>query len=124
MSRFLSLAVATVTLIVTVAGAASAPKRPGGPLALPQDGTLLGLHDLRREGHLVCIVGHTHTGSSAGMPSRKSAEIAAMRNWSEFTALEYGSHWGNPTLSANKTMKCSGRGNSYSCDFESRPCRR
>lgn len=90
----------------------------------PDDGTLVGLHELRREGNLTCMASHTHSGVSAGLPSRKAAEVAAMRNWSEFTALEYGDQWGNPSRSASKTMKCSHNGTSHSCDFESRPCRR
>ena len=124
MSRVFTLAMIGLTLLATAAEAASPQRRAGAPLALPQDGSLLALHDLRREGNLVCIVGHTHTGSSVGMPSRKAAEVAAMRNWAEFTGWEYGSHWGNPSLSANKSMQCSGLGNKHSCDFESRPCRR
>lgn len=110
----------------SVAAASAAPqhKRAGAAVMRPDDGTLVGLHELRREGNLTCMVGHTHAGASIGMPTRKAAEVAAMRNWSEFTALEYGGQWGNANLSANKIMRCSGSGTSYSCDFESRPCRR
>ena len=125
MGRWLSIACACLMLVATAAVAAPQHKRTAGAAAMrPDDGTLVGLHDLRREGHLTCMVGHTHSGASAGLPSRKAAEVAAMRNWSEFTALEYGDQWGNPNLSANKTMKCSGAGNNYGCEFESRPCRR
>ncbi len=85
---------------------------------------MVSLHDLRREGHLVCMADHFHNGSSSGEPSRKAAEIAALRSWSSFTAWEYGNHWGNPAMAASKTMRCSGDGRTWSCDFDARACRR
>lgn len=124
MGRMFSIMSACLMLTATIAMAAPQHRRVGPPNMRPEDGTLVGLHELRREGNLTCMVDHTHTGSSVGMPSRKAAEVAAMRNWAEFTALEYGDQWGNPGLSANKSMTCSGSGNNFSCDFESRPCRR
>ncbi len=124
MGRLFSIVCACLTLAATTAIAAPQHKRTGAAVMRSDDGTLVGLHDLRREGNLTCMIGHTHSGASSGLPSRKAAEVAAMRHWSEFTALEYGDQWGNPNLSANKTMKCSVSGSSYSCDFESRPCRR
>jgi hypothetical protein len=125
MTRLISLVAVVLALVIAATAGAAPQKRPSlGGLNHPADGSLLGLHELRREGNLVCIVDHTHLNSSAGQPSRKAAEVAAMRAWASFTAWEYGSHWGNPALSANKTMKCSGSNNSYGCDFEARPCRR
>ena len=124
MGRFFSIVCACVALAATAAIAAPPHKRTGAAVMRPDDGTLVGLHELRREGNLTCMADHTHSGASVGQPSRKAAEGAAMRNWSEFTALEYGDQWGNPHLSASKRMKCSFSGTSHSCDFESRPCRR
>jgi hypothetical protein len=88
------------------------------------DGALVGLHDLRREGNKTCMVGHSHNGSSYGMRSRNQAEATALRNWSEFTALEYGGHWGSPSLASDKSMKCSTGGSGWNCDFDARPCKR
>jgi hypothetical protein len=89
-----------------------------------QDSSLVGLHELRREGPLVCMVGHTHLGSSAGQPSRKAAEYVARAEWASFTAWEYGPQWGNSSLAADKTMNCTNIGATHACEFEARPCRR
>lgn len=94
------------------------------PAAAQSDGALVGLHELRREGKKTCMVGHSHNGSSYGQRSRGQAEAVALRNWSEFTALEYGGHWGSPALSSDKTMRCSQNTSGWSCDFDARPCKR
>jgi hypothetical protein len=114
----------SVAAPVTAAQKVKRTQVAGAAQMIPQDSSLVGLHDLRREGNLVCMVGHTHIGSSTGQPTRKAAEVVAMRNWSEFTAWEYGGHWGSATSSANKRMTCSGTAGKFNCDFESRPCRR
>jgi hypothetical protein len=88
------------------------------------DGALVGLHELRREGNKTCMSGHFHSGSSAGVANRGRAEVEAQRSWSDFTALEYGAHWGSPALASNKSMKCSQGGSGWSCEFEARPCKR
>jgi hypothetical protein len=88
------------------------------------DGALVGLHDLRREGKKICMVGHSHNGSSYGLRTRSQAEAAALRNWSEFTALEYGGHWGSPSLASDKTMTCGMGSSGWNCDFDARPCKR
>jgi hypothetical protein len=109
------LFLAAALMVFSSIGAVSAPA---------QDGALVGLHDLRREGGKTCMSDHTHSGSSNGEASRQRAEAGALRNWSEFTALEYGGHWGSPSLAGSKTMKCSQGSSGWSCEFEARPCRR
>ncbi len=99
-------------------------QRKRAPSASAQDGALASLHEQRREGNRVCMVDHFHNGSSAGQPSRKAAEVAAMRSWAEFTAWEYGDHWGNPAMAGSKSMRCGNDGKSWSCDFDARACRR
>jgi hypothetical protein len=88
------------------------------------DGALVGLHDLRREGKKICMVDHSHNGSSSGLATRAQAEAAALRNWADFTALEYGGHWGSPLLASDKSMKCGQGSSGWSCDFDARPCKR
>jgi hypothetical protein len=88
------------------------------------DGALVGLHDLRREGNKTCMSEHFHNGSSNGLANRSQAEAAALRNWSEFTAFEYGGHWGSTALAGSKSMKCSQGSSGWSCDFDARPCKR
>ena len=109
--RYLILAVMIMGPAATSATAAS-------------DGALVGLHELRREGKKICMAEHAHNGSSYGLASRNQAEAAALRNWSEFTALEYGGHWGSPSLASGKTMKCSQGSSGWGCEFDARPCKR
>jgi hypothetical protein len=104
---------ATVALMVATAGAHAAT-----------DGALVGLHDLRREGGKTCMSEHLHSGSSSGEPTRGRAEAGALRSWADFTALEYGAHWGSTSLAGSKAMKCSQGPSGWSCDFEARPCKR
>jgi hypothetical protein len=114
MRAFLLAPVAlAATLVATTAGALAAT-----------DGALVGLHDLRREGGKTCMSDHFHSGSSSGEPSKGRAEIGALRNWADFTALEYGGHWGSTALAGSKSMKCSQGSGGWSCDFEARPCKR
>lgn len=92
-----------------------------GP-ALAQEEGLSGLHSKVRVGSKLCFADHSHAGFSSGERSRKAAEIAAIRNWQGFTAMEYGSAWGSYNLAVGKSMQCSG-GGSWSCSIDARPCR-
>ncbi len=105
--------VATIFLGLVLAAA--------GP-AFGQDAGLSGLHAKVRVGSKLCFADHSHSGNSSGQPSRKAAEIEAIRNWQDFTALEYGSAWGRFSLAAGKMIECSG-GSSWSCSVDARPCR-
>lgn len=91
--------------------------------AAQQDSGLVGLHTLRREGGKICMIDHTHTGTSSGQPTRKAAEAAAARDFAGFTAWEYGGHWGNFALAGSKQMSCSQGGGGWSCSVEARPCK-
>jgi hypothetical protein len=83
-----------------------------------------GLHAQRREGGRVCMSDHFHHGTSAGQPTKKAAEVAAIQDWAGFTSLEYGSAWGNYALAASKSMQCSQASSGWSCELDARPCRR
>ena len=80
------------------------------------------LHDKVRTGGKLCFSDHSHSGSSAGHSSRKSAEREAIRSWQDFTAWEYGGSWASYNMAAGKSMSCSG-GGTWSCSVEARPCR-
>jgi hypothetical protein len=88
-----------------------------------QDGAMASLHAQRREGGKICMADHFHNGSSSGQPSRKAAEIAAIRDWAGFTAWEYGTHWGNYGIAGSKRINCTQSGSSWGCDLEARPCK-
>ncbi len=80
------------------------------------------IHDLRKEGKRVCIVGHYHYGSGTG-GTKKRAEADAIASWASFTDLEYGSAWANFQKAANRRLSCSTGVGGFSCNVEARPCR-
>ena len=92
-----------------------------GPAAAEEG--MSGLHDKVRVGGKLCFSDHSHSGNSSGERSRKAAETAAIRNWQDFTAWEYGRAWGSYGLAVGKSMQCSGSGASWGCSLEARPCR-
>ncbi|MEO1695091.1 MAG: hypothetical protein AAFR55_07625 [Pseudomonadota bacterium] len=109
--------VALILTAVIAAGALAAPA------IAQQDGALVALHTLRKEGRSICMVGHFHLGTSSGARTRKLAARAAMRDWSSFTAWEYGGHWGSTKRAKNKSMSCQRLSRGWSCDFNARPCK-
>ncbi len=85
---------------------------------------LADIHEHVRVGKKVCMKDHFHDGTSAGQPSRKAAEIEAIKVWQGFTGWEYGGAWGSFKLAESKGINCSGGGNSWACNVTARPCRR
>jgi len=87
---------------------------------------LAGIHEWVRVGSKTCMKDHFHNGSSSAMPTRKAAEIEAMRSWQDFTAWEYGRAWGSFRMAESKSVSCSGKNadRSWSCQVSARPCRR
>ena len=62
-------------------------------VASADDTGLASIHEWRHAGSKTCFVDHTHDGSGTG--ATKSAALAeAIRNWQDFTVLEYGTDWG------------------------------
>ena len=97
----------------------------GASAASAQETGLDALHEQRREGNRICMVSHTHNGSSpANMNSRKAAEDAAIKDWVGFTTWEYGTPWGSYKLATGKKMNCSKTTTStWSCNVEARACK-
>jgi hypothetical protein len=81
------------------------------------------LHGMKREGKRLCLDGHFHSGESSGMPSKKAAEIEAIRSWAGFTAFEYGTDWAQWTKAASKSMGCTQGSSGWGCVIEARPCK-
>jgi hypothetical protein len=80
-------------------------------------------HDLRKErGHL-CFADHYHYGSSLGLASRKAAEFEAVKSWSGFVDLEYGSDWAHWVRASSKQVDCSQSTAGWGCSISARPCR-
>lgn len=81
------------------------------------------MHDWRREGNKTCMVGHFHYGQSYGIPSKKQAEVAAIKDWQGFTAFEYGSTWANFSLAGSRGIRCEQGASGWGCNVEARPCK-
>jgi len=81
------------------------------------------LHQKRREGGRLCMVDHFHDGYGQAS-KRGGAEAAAILNWRQFTAGEYGLAWHSYKMAASKAMKCSESGGMWSCHATARPCRK
>lgn len=81
------------------------------------------LHSMRREGKRLCLESHFHTGSSAGAPTKKAAEVAAVKAWAEFTAWEYGTDWAQWVRAGSKKLACAQSGASWGCEAEARACK-
>jgi hypothetical protein len=92
-------------------------------LAAAEESGLAGLHAQKSEGKRICMSEHFHHGSSAGKPTQKEAEAAAIRDWSGFTGFEYGEAWSDYAIAASKTMKCARSGDDWSCELDARPCK-
>ena len=72
-------------------------------------------------GH-TCMQDHSHSGKG-GDAFQAHAMTKAARDWSDFTALEYGPAWGNFSIAANKQMKCGQLRDAWICEVEAVPCR-
>ena len=63
----------------------------GGAPAMAQE--MADIHEQRHERGVICFTDHFHYGSSAGASSKRGAEIAAIKSWSDFVDFEYGPAW-------------------------------
>lgn len=106
---FVGLAAAAVMFVAT------AP-------AVADDTGFASMHDQRREGGRLCLVGHYHYGSGNGR-TKAAAQKAAISSWASFTAFEYGTDWARFSRAASKRMSCSGSAGNVDCQLEARPCR-
>lgn len=94
----------------------------GGAVAQSQETGLAEIHTWVKVGRKTCMLDHFHDGSGTG-PTRAVAERAAIHAWAEFTAWEYGPHWGRYSMAASKKATCSRESGSWRCAVEARPCR-
>lgn len=72
-------------------------------------------------GH-VCMADHTHTGKG-GAADPVSAQRQAIKDWSEFTAFEYGDAWGHYGIAGHKQVRCGQLRGAWMCEVEAVPCR-
>lgn len=95
-----------------------------GPVRADDNGVAASIHDVKREGRKLCQVGHFHSGSSAGISTKKGAMAEAIDSWQSFTAFEYGTDWASFRNAASKSVSCSQSSGGWGCDIEARPCKR
>lgn len=91
------------------------------PAAAEESG-MASMHTWKKVGRKTCLVGHQHSGSGSGM-NKKLAEVQAIRSWSGFTDLEYGSTWANFSNAIEKSVRCGPSGGGFQCDLLATPCR-
>ncbi|MBU2583195.1 MAG: hypothetical protein KJ622_15915 [Alphaproteobacteria bacterium] len=89
---------------------------------------LAAIHDLAVENGRLCMSDHPHFGQTGSWPTLAQARTSAIRSWSGFTRIEYGEDWAQFELAADPKLDCSqsatGRGDSWTCAAQARPCRR
>lgn len=90
--------------------------------AVADDTGFASMHDWRRERGRTCFLDHYHYGNGSGK-TKKAAEIDAIKSWSSFTDLEYGSDWARFSRAASKAIKCQPASSGWECSIEARPCR-
>lgn len=66
---------------------------------------------------------HEHWGDSAGKGSRNEAYAYAVRNWSAFVKLEYGSRYADFNLALKKEVTCKDDHGSWGCIIKAQACR-
>jgi len=112
-----------VKLQLSTAASAAALCFMIAPPALADETGLADVHTMRREGAQLCFLDHFHYGSSAGQASERAAKAVAVRSWSGFVDLEYGSDWAHYGRAHSKSLKCENSTSGWSCFIEARPCK-
>lgn len=93
------------------------------PAFADDTGLATSLHSVRKEKGRLCQVDHFHFGSSAGLANKKIAMAHAIESWQSFTALEYGTDWGNFRKAGSQSAKCTVSSGGWGCEVQARPCK-
>lgn len=93
------------------------------PKAMADETGFAGIHSWVKVGRKTCLADHFHTQSGTGS-TKKEAQRAAARAWSEFTAWEYGTSWASFRRAASRSIKCSKSDTGWSCVADARACRK
>ena len=103
-----------IAVALTLAGGASQ--------SLADDNGVAGIHGWRKVGDKTCFIDHSHEGSGHGR-TQQAALADAIRSWTDFTDLEYGSDWAVYGRSIAKSVSCIKDSDGFKCDISSIPCR-
>lgn len=93
------------------------------PASADDNGIGATIHSISREKGRVCFADHWHTWSGGIERTQKAALAAAVKGWSSFTALEYGTDWAHFERAAAKKIGCTKSGDGFGCTVEARPCK-
>jgi hypothetical protein len=91
--------------------------------AVANDTGFAGIHDWRSERGKICLIGHFHTGVGEGR-SKKLARRAAVKDWQEFTAWEYGTSWAYFRRAASRGVKFTKTEAGWQASVKGRACKR
>ncbi len=110
----------SLTLLVTALVATAT----ASAVAIADDtGVATSLHASMRVGKKICLVDHSHAGSSSGLATEKAAKAAAIDSWASFTAWEYGTDWANFRKAIRVSMRCNQASGGWGCDLDANPCK-
>lgn len=110
-----------LALILTAAAIAS----PVPVRSAPAETGIHKIHASVRVGGKLCLVDHFHEQDGQPYKTRRVAETSAIRQWTVFTADEYGTAWGNFKAAASGKVDCKQGADKYwTCSASARPCRR
>ncbi|MCH9807306.1 MAG: hypothetical protein K0U74_06220 [Alphaproteobacteria bacterium] len=90
--------------------------------AFADDTGMAGIHSWKKVGRKTCLDGHTHVGNSSGQRTKKVALKAAIKDWQEFTAFEYGTDWAYFKRAHDRMKACSRDTTGWGCSIEATPC--
>lgn len=110
------------TLVLAAALAASNLFVSGHALA--DDTGMASIHSWSKVGRKTCFTDHTHVGNSAGAKTQKTALKAAVKDWQEFTAFEYGTDWAYFKNAHGRMKSCSKDTAGWGCTVEATPCKK
>jgi len=80
-------------------------------------------HSWRIERNKICFDEHSHAGGAEGK-TKRAAHKAAIREWIDFTAWEYGSVWGSYKRASGKKVEYTKAKVGWFARVYARPCRR
>ena len=92
------------------------------PVSADETG-LAGIHSFSRESGRTCFADHWHTWSGGVQKTKPAALAAAVKGWTSFTDMEYGSDWAHFSRAAAKKISCSKSSDGFGCTVEARPCK-
>lgn len=93
------------------------------PGAVGDDTGIASMHDWQKVGRKTCLKEHFHSGHGEGRTKAK-AKRAAIVDWENFTAFEYGSDWARYRLAASRGVQYQKGGEGWTASVEGRPCKR